>query len=280
MKKPQENREFANKASQIKLIRSAIARLFRQPAETHQYSWIERELRKAYRRIFPVPESPWTKGKTEDISVINLVPPEQLKAFFGSCIDFLRQIKGEKIGDYFEFGVFNGNSMASLIHAANKHHAHHMRFFGFDGFQGLPPGSEQEDEGVWEAGFYCCSYEEMIESIQKKGVNPEEVTFVKGWYQETLTPELAKAHDFSNIGIVMIDCDTYSSAKTVLKFLAPLIKQPCIVCLDDWKLYNTDVKGVGEYKAFNEFLEENPRLQAQEISSYNRKSKSFLIQLK
>ena len=46
---------------------------------------------------------------------------------------------------------------------------------------------------------------------------------------------------------------------------------------DDWKLNDLDVKGMGEYKAFNEFLEENLHLKATPIKSYNRKSKSFLI---
>jgi hypothetical protein len=34
---------------------------------------------------------------------------------------------------------------------------------------------------------------------------------------------------------------------------------------------------MGEYKAFNEFLDENPHLRAEELISYNRKSKTFLI---
>ena len=50
--------------------------------------------------------------------------------------------------------------------------------------------------------------------------------------------------------------------------------------LDDWKLNNLDVHDMGEYKAFNEFLENNTQLEAQEIKSYNRKSRSFILQPK
>jgi hypothetical protein len=50
-----------------------------------------------------------------------------------------------------------------------------------------------------------------------------------------------------------------------------------IICLDDWKLNDLDIKGMGEYKSFNEFLEANTHLKAEEIKSYNRKSRSFLI---
>lgn len=38
-----------------------------------------------------------------------------------------------------------------------------------------------------------------------------------------------------------------------------------------------DVKGEGECRSFNEFLESNPQFEAEEIKSYNRKSKSFLV---
>ena len=37
---------------------------------------------------------------------------------------------------------------------------------------------------------------------------------------------------------------------------------------------------MGEYKSFNEFLEENTHLKAKEIQSYNRKSRVFLIEPK
>ena len=71
-----------------------------------------------------------------------------------------------------------------------------------------------------------------------------------------------------------------SIKKTVLDFLAPLITEPAIFCLDDWKLNDLDLKGLGEYKSFNEFLENNPNLETKEIKSYNRKSRSFLIKPK
>lgn len=78
--------------------------------------------------------------------------------------------------------------------------------------------------------------------------------------------------------IVFIDCDTYSSSKAVLNFIGPLLIEPAILCFDDWKLNDLDIKGMGEYKSFNELLEQNPKLEAKEIKSYNRKSRSFLVQ--
>jgi hypothetical protein len=153
-----------------------------------------------------------------------------------------------------------------------------MRLIGFDGFKGLPPGSEKKDDGVFKAGFYCCSFEQMQECLRRRGVDPDGITWVQGWYDETLKPETAEQLKLDNLAIVMIDCDTYDSSKAVLEFIGPLITEPVIVCLDDWKLYNLDLKGEGEYRSFNEFLERNRHLKAKKIPSYNRKSQSFLVQ--
>ncbi len=98
----------------------------------------------------------------------------------------------------------------------------------------------------------------MKACLLKRGISPDDIHWVKGWYDEILSDSLARQFNLSNLGIVFIDCDTCSSSKTVLNFLAPLIRHPVIICLDDWKLNDLDIKGLGEYKSFNEFLEEKP----------------------
>ena len=189
----------------------------------------------------------------------------------------MQETKGKDIGDYLEFGVFNGSSISSMYLTARKLNLNSIKFFGFDAFEGLPRGAEKEDDGVWKEGFYACSFEKMQECLKIKGVNPKDIIWVKGWYNNTLNEKTIKKFKINKIGIVFIDCDTYGSSKVVLNFLAPLITKPAIFCFDDWKLNDLDIKGMGEYKSFNEFLEENTHLEAREIKSYNRKSKSFLI---
>jgi O-methyltransferase len=241
-----------------------------------RYNPLKKGLIKAYRKISPVPGSPWTKGKVDDICKINLVPPETLKSFFERCIKLLQKHKGKEIGDYLEFGVFNGSSMGSMYLTAKKMKLKSMKFIGFDSFEGLPPGTGEEHD-VLQKGFYKCPFNKTIECLRRRKVNPKEIKWVKGIYQKTLNDKTIKKHDIGKIGIVFIDCDTYSSSKTVLDFLAPLITEPCIFCFDDWRLYDMDIKGTGEYRSFNEFLEKNTHIKAKKIKSYNRKSESFLI---
>jgi len=111
----------------------------------------------------------------------------------------------------------------------------------------------------------------MQNCLKKKGINPDDINRVQWWYEDTLTDHTAKELWITNPGVVFIDCDTYSSTKTVLTFLEPLLQLPAILCFDDWKLNNLDIKDMGEYKAFNEFLEANQHFKVQEIRSYNRK---------
>jgi len=211
---------------------------------------------------------------------VNLVPPEKLISFFTECVRKLKELKGEDIGDYLEFGIFNGNSIGSMYLALQATESKQVRLFGFDSFEGLPAGAENEDDGVWKKGFYSCSFDQMKECLRQREVNPDQITWVNGWYEKTLTPAAAEKYGIKKLGIVFIDCDTYSSSKTVLQFIEPLITEPVILCFDDWKLNDLDIKGMGEYQSFNEFLENNPRLKATPLESYNRKSRTFLVEPK
>ena len=245
-----------------------------------RYNFLTRINKIIYRKFFPVPKSPYTIGDVDDICAVNLVPPETLRTFFGDAIKELQTLKGENIGDYLEFGVFNGASLSSMYLTCKELGVNSTRLFGFDAFEGLPADAEREDDGVWKNGFYSCSFEKMNECLERKNIDSKEINWVRGWYKDTLNPVLIEKFKLSNLGIVFIDCDTYSSSKSVLDFITPLTKNPFIICLDDWKLNDLDIKGMGEYKSFNEFLEANQQLEAEEIESYNRKSKTFLVKPK
>ncbi len=244
-----------------------------------RYGPLERFAKKVYRQFFPIPKSPYTVGEVEDICAVNLVPPAALDEFFDRAITLLQKEKGDDIGDYLEFGVFNGTSLMSMQRSCTKHGVKLTRFIGFDSFEGLPAGATAEDDGVWSKGMYSCSFDDLQGCLRRGGVAPEDVTFVKGWYNETLNQETRERLQLQNISIIFIDCDTYSSSKAVLDFIEPLLNQPLILCFDDWKLNDLDVKGMGEYKSFNEFLDQHPGLQLEEIKSYNRKSRSFLVKI-
>jgi hypothetical protein len=233
-------------------------------------------LTKLYRKLRPSVNSPYTLGPVADICAVQLVYPSKLRAFFDNCIGILKRERGGEVGDYLEFGVFNGTSLSSMYRATKEAGLASTRFFGFDAFEGLPPGSEKGDAGVFKPGFYTCSYPQLEECLRKRQLDPQDFVFIKGWYNETLTSELKQKYHFAP-GLIFIDCDTYDSSKVVLDFVAPLITQPTIISFDDWRLYDLDVKGEGEYRAFNEFIEANPRFKVKEIATYKRNARTFLV---
>lgn len=243
---------------------------------SYRYTPIKKFFIKLYRMIKPSVNSPYTIGPVDDICAIQLVNPKKMQVFFKDCIKILRSLKGDHIGDYLEFGVFNGTSLSNMYFAAKSCGLDSIRMIGFDAFEGLPPESEREDAGVFKKGFYTCSFPQLEKCLERKGINPGDLTWIKGWYKDTLNQNTAEKYNVKP-GIVFVDCDTYSSSKSVLDFLVPLIDSPMIISLDDWRLYDLDIKGEGEYKSFNEFLEANPHLDAKEIKTYKRNSRTFLV---
>ncbi|MBM3256828.1 MAG: hypothetical protein FJY98_00655 [Candidatus Liptonbacteria bacterium] len=242
----------------------------------YRYGRIKKLFIRTYRLFRPSVNSLYTKGPVEDICSIIFVPCHKFAEFFENCIQVLKKERGGAPWDYLEFGVFNGGSLSAMYEALRKGGISGVRLFGFDAFEGLPEESDKADAGVFEPGFYACSYPKLEECLRRRGIEPTEINWVKGWYNETLNKGLESKYNL-NPGPVFIDCDTYGSTKTVLDFLAPLITQPTIINLDDWRLYDLDLKGEGEYRAFNEFLEANPHLRARELPTYKRNSRTFLV---
>lgn len=133
-----------------------------------------------------------------------------------------------------EFGVRHGNSIRQLAALSNQ------ALHGFDSFEGLPEAWHDEGKG----------------SYSTKGVIPKvpvNVTLHKGWFEETLPQFLAK-HD-EPIRLINIDCDIYSSTKTILDLLVPRIHAGTVIIFDEYignQHWRED-----EFKAFQEAVKAN-----------------------
>ena len=212
-----------------------------------------------------------------------LVPQEELKHHYREALLLLSKNDGaESLGDYLEFGVCHGSSMACMHHALKDLGCDHIRLFGFDSFEGMPDAADTEDDGSWYAGQFKSDYKFTKEFLTQQGVQWNRVFLIKGWFTETLNPQLIEQHSITKASVIMIDCDLYSSTKLALDFCAPLIQERAIIFFDDWNSNNLAEKNLGEKRAFDEFLNKNPDLVAKELGSYTEKaewdtSKIFLI---
>jgi predicted O-methyltransferase YrrM len=134
-----------------------------------------------------------------------------------------------------EFGVFKGTTINHLAKLAPG-----RRFYGFDSFTGLP-----ED---WAGARYSAV------NFDRGGKKPKvaaNVTLIEGWFDKTLPEFLAR--EPGPIGFLHIDCDIYSSTKTVLDLCAPHLAPGAVVVFDEF--FNYKGYELHEYKAFFELVE-------------------------
>ena len=134
-----------------------------------------------------------------------------------------------------EFGVFKGATISHLAGVAPD-----TQFFGFDSFMGLP---EQ-----WSGNRYSKLNFDRKGKIPKV---PTNVTIFEGWFHDTL-PRFLVQHN-EPIAFMHIDCDIYSSTKTVLDLTAGRFAPGAVLVFDEF--FNYVGFEMHEYKAFFEFIE-------------------------
>jgi O-methyltransferase len=155
-------------------------------------------------------------------------------------------------GDYAEFGSWGGLTFA-LAYGESRRHGHQARLWSFDSFQGLPPPSTAEDEHPeWRRGKMATNVEEFRAVCAANGIPTHEYQVVPGFYEDTLA-SMSPTVEPTNIALAYVDCDLYSSTKTVLDFLRPRLKHGMIVAFDDYFCWSP-TQASGERTAMGEFV--------------------------
>jgi O-methyltransferase len=173
------------------------------------------------------------------------------------------------VGDYLEFGVYVGGTLLCMHRASKAVGLESIRLFGFDSFQGAPQAAATDDVRVWQPGSYRAEYGLVREHLTRSGIDWTRTVLVPGWFEDTLTPTLAPRLGIDKAGVVMIDSQLYSSARTALDFCAPLIRDRAVVVLNNWNAGGLGPEGLGEGRAFEEFLATNRDLAAEELPSFS-----------
>ena len=181
------------------------------------------------------------------------------------------------IGDYYEFGLYKGYTFFTAYQAAQKLGLTETQFYGFDSFQGLPPVEDVDKiGGKFFEGQFACSRLKVEKNLRKHGIDFEKIRLIEGFYDDTLVEELKKNLATRHASVVMIDCDLYSSASTVLGWLEGLIIDKTIVIFDDWYSF-TEGEELGQQRALKEFQQRNKHLVFEPRLEYERSGKMFLV---
>ena len=160
-------------------------------------------------------------------------------AWFGFKASLLRSALARAAGSglVLEFGVFTGRSIGVIAEVAGG------KVHGFDSFQGLP-----ED---WIDGEAAGSYDSQGQLPEV----PDTVELHVGLFDETLPPFLREHSEPASF--VHLDCDLYSSTRTVLDILDRRLMPGTILVFDEYFAYSGWRDH--EFKAFQEYVERSGR---------------------
>jgi len=131
-----------------------------------------------------------------------------------------------------EFGVYSGSTLKIIAQARNG-----SGVYGFDSFEGLPE--------EWRSGFPAGAF--AVDQLPQV----EGAELVVGWFDDTL-PKFLQEHG-GIIDFLHVDCDLYSSSKTVLDLAGPWLRPGSIVMFDEF--FNYPGWQEHEHKAWNEYVQ-------------------------
>ncbi len=179
-------------------------------------------------------------------------------------------------GDYAEFGCWSGSTFW-LAHLEARRHGHQARLWAFDSFRGLPPADGTEDpHPAWVEGSMSMSLDEFHFLCARDGVPRWAYDVVPGFYSETLD-RMSPTDAPTNIALAFIDCDMYSSTRSVLNFLMPRLKHGMIIAFDDYFCWSAT--GVsGERKAMLEAFEGHEKWQLLPFMTFGWHGQSFVVE--
>ena len=152
-----------------------------------------------------------------------------------------------------EFGVFTALTTNQLAkNLSNK------TIYGFDSFEGLPEdwfvNNKEKETHIVKRPKGHFALEELPDV-------EENVTLIKGFFDTSL-PEWLESNTPDPIAFLHIDCDLYSSTKTVFNLLNNYIEPGAIIVFDDfypWGRHPYELWAEGEYLALKEWIEQYNR---------------------
>jgi Macrocin-O-methyltransferase (TylF) len=138
-------------------------------------------------------------------------------------------------GLFAEFGVWRGSTINTIAEQVGERTTVH----GFDSFEGLP----EDWHGPYRRGLF-----HMKGQLPKVRAN---VKLHPGWFNVTV-PQFAAEHPATPIAFLHVDCDLYSSTKTIFDGLGDRLRPGSVIVFDEY--FNYPGWREHEYKAFQELV--------------------------
>lgn len=181
-------------------------------------------------------------------------------------------------GDYVEFGMFEGASFISALHAHLNTRGiakTERRFWGFDSFEGLRfesgPGHHQLKEGAFET-----SHARVEQRIRRAYGSRAEWRIVKGFVQDTLAEGEPERLGIDRVAVAMFDMDLGEPTRIALQAIRPMLQEGSILVFDE-PFFHKGHPEYGEAGAFAEFQRLNPELEFRRYYDYGFGARLYVL---
>ncbi len=155
-----------------------------------------------------------------------------------------------------EFGTSAGYSFVKLLYATQYlGMSEVVTVHGFDSFEGLPPTADARDSVFspdgdrWVPGEYRGDFRSLHDYCARRFRN---FRLHRGYFETTLTPALLESLLQDQPILVWIDADYYTSARTVMERLLPVLPSGCVLYFDELNTTNFGSTLTGEARLVHE----------------------------
>jgi len=153
-----------------------------------------------------------------------------------------------------EFGVANGYSFTKKLYATQYLKADdRIIIHGFDTFEGMHATDDTSDLDMvsgdhWVEGQFQGDKEKLDAYCRSRYKN---YALHQGLFSDTLTDEFLETLKTDLPILVWIDCDYYTSAKSVFERLIPYLPTGCVIYFDEYE-FNFGSRFTGEARIVHE----------------------------
>ena len=183
------------------------------------------------------------------------------------------------LGDYFEFGLFEGTSFIGAFHShlsTRLTDTAPRAFWGFDSFQGFKYFSDDDAHPFFREGEYNSNYANTRRRIERQFKKKADFQIVPGFLEETIEGRKPSDLGGDKVAFAFIDLDLGTPAEIALEFIAPGLQQGSIIMMDDFFAYRGSLNR-GVAGAFNHFRRGNPQFEFRRCFDYGYFGQGFIV---
>jgi len=153
-------------------------------------------------------------------------------------------------GDFLEAGVWRGGCCILMRAVLAARDCRDRRVWLADSFAGLPPSEWAEDRNYAmdssRLPVLAVTVEEVRENFRRFDLLNDTIRFLPGWFDESLPGSKT-----GPLSLLRVDCDLYSSTKTVLEELYSRVSPGGWVIIDDYGILPPCKQAVDEFRGCN-----------------------------